>query len=102
MQGFRNAGVTTYKAAQSKNQDNIVMAAYVLTTAYANCHVKYAKSRNLQTAISSTDSRGQFETTNWQMPDRGAVRWPGPFGFMVEQITRSRGFERILELEDYL
>ena len=41
VQGLREAGVTVYKAAQSKNQDNILMAAEVMTNACSNCHDKY-------------------------------------------------------------
>ena len=33
--------MTAYKAAQSKNQDNIVDAADTVTTACANCHDRY-------------------------------------------------------------
>jgi len=47
VQGLRDAGMTTYKAAQSKNQDKIVDAADVLTTACANCHEKYRDKPNL-------------------------------------------------------
>ena len=41
VQGVRDAGMTAYKAAQSKNQDKILDAADVMTTACANCHDKY-------------------------------------------------------------
>ena len=41
VQGLRDAGMVAYKAAQSKNQDKILDAADVLTTACANCHDKY-------------------------------------------------------------
>jgi len=41
VQGLRDAGMTAYKAAQSKNQDKILDAADVMTTACANCHDKY-------------------------------------------------------------
>jgi hypothetical protein len=41
VQGLRDAGMAAYKAAQSKNQDKILDAADVLTTACANCHDKY-------------------------------------------------------------
>jgi hypothetical protein len=41
VQGLRDAGMKTYKAAQSKNQDNILDAADAMTTACANCHDKY-------------------------------------------------------------
>ena len=38
---LRDAGMVAYKAAQSKNQDNILAAADTLTTACAQCHDKY-------------------------------------------------------------
>jgi hypothetical protein len=41
VQGLRDAGMTSYKAAQSKSQDKILDAADVITTACANCHDKY-------------------------------------------------------------
>ena len=41
VQALRAAGIVAYKAAQSKNQDDILNAADVLTTACANCHEKY-------------------------------------------------------------
>lgn len=41
VQGLRDAGMAAYKAGQSKNQDNVLMAADVMTTACANCHDKY-------------------------------------------------------------
>ena len=41
VQGLRDAGMTAYKAGQSKNQDNVLMAADAMTTACANCHDKY-------------------------------------------------------------
>jgi hypothetical protein len=47
VQGLRDAGLTAYKAAQSKNQDNILMAADVMSTACANCHDKYREKANL-------------------------------------------------------
>jgi hypothetical protein len=47
VQGLRDAGLTAYKAAQSKNQDNILMAADVLSTACGNCHDKYREKANL-------------------------------------------------------
>ena len=37
----RAAGLTAYKAAQAKDQDKILDAAEVLTTACSNCHDKY-------------------------------------------------------------
>jgi hypothetical protein len=47
VQGLRDAGMTVYKAAQSKNQDNILMAADTMTTACANCHDKYREKPSL-------------------------------------------------------
>jgi hypothetical protein len=47
VQGLRDAAMTSYKAAQSKNQDNILAAADALTTACANCHDKYREKANL-------------------------------------------------------
>jgi hypothetical protein len=47
VQGLRDAAMISYKAAQSKNQDNILMAADALTTACANCHDKYREKANL-------------------------------------------------------
>jgi len=41
VQELRDAGMAAFKAAQSKNQDNILEAAGVLTTACSNCHDKY-------------------------------------------------------------
>ena len=47
VQGLRAAGMAAYKAAQSKNQDKILDAADVMTTACANCHDKYREKPNL-------------------------------------------------------
>jgi cytochrome c553 len=47
VQGLRDAGMTVYKAAQSKNQDNILMAADTMATACAACHDKYREKPNL-------------------------------------------------------
>jgi hypothetical protein len=41
VQQLRDAGMTAYKAAQSKNQDNIVAATDPLTNACGGCHEKY-------------------------------------------------------------
>jgi len=41
VQGLRDAGMTAYKAAQTKNMDNILMATDSVTTACGNCHEKY-------------------------------------------------------------
>jgi len=47
VQELREAGMAAYKAAQSKNQDNIVTAADTMTTACANCHDKWREKANL-------------------------------------------------------
>jgi hypothetical protein len=41
VQALRDAGMKSYQAAQSKNQDKILDASDLLTTACNNCHVKY-------------------------------------------------------------
>jgi hypothetical protein len=41
VQGMRQAGLTAYKAAQSKDTDKILDAADVMTMACSNCHDKY-------------------------------------------------------------
>jgi hypothetical protein len=47
VQGLRDAGAAAYQAAQTKNQDKIVDAADVMTTACANCHEKYREKPTL-------------------------------------------------------
>jgi hypothetical protein len=41
VEGLRAAGMTAYKAAQTKNEDKMLDAADAVTTACMNCHVKY-------------------------------------------------------------
>jgi hypothetical protein len=47
VQGLRAASVETYKAAQSKNMDNILTAAGDLSTACSNCHDKWREKTDL-------------------------------------------------------
>jgi hypothetical protein len=47
VQGLREASVETYKAAQSKNMDNILTAAGDLSTACSNCHDKWREKTEL-------------------------------------------------------
>src|ERR1700722_19960751 len=47
VQALREAGMKSYAAAQSKNQDKLADATDVLTTACANCHVKYRDKDNV-------------------------------------------------------
>ncbi len=41
VQGLREAGMTAYKAAQSKSNDKMLDAADAVTTACSNCHDRY-------------------------------------------------------------
>lgn len=41
VRGVREAGMSAYKAAQAKDQDKILDAADLMTTACSNCHDKY-------------------------------------------------------------
>ena len=41
VQGLRDAGMTAYKAGQTKNMDAVLEAADVMSTACQNCHDKY-------------------------------------------------------------
>ena len=45
VQGLRDAGMVAYAAAKTKDQDKIIDAAGVMSTACANCHVKYRERR---------------------------------------------------------
>lgn len=43
---LREAGMTAYTAAQAKDQDKMIDAAGVMTTACMHCHVKYREKRS--------------------------------------------------------
>jgi hypothetical protein len=47
VQGLRDAGMTAYKAAQTKNQDMVTDAAGTLSEACSNCHDKYREKPTL-------------------------------------------------------
>jgi len=47
IQGLREAAMTAYHAAQSKNQDKMVDAAATLNAACANCHDRYRVANDL-------------------------------------------------------
>ena len=47
VQGLREAAMTTYKAARSKNQDRMIEAAATLNAACANCHDRYRVANDL-------------------------------------------------------
>jgi hypothetical protein len=47
VQGLKDVGASTYKAAQSKDQDKVLDAAGDLAQACANCHDKYREKPNL-------------------------------------------------------
>jgi hypothetical protein len=44
---LREAGMTTYAAAQTKNQDKMIEAADVMSNACGHCHGKYRDKRQL-------------------------------------------------------
>jgi hypothetical protein len=48
VQGLRDAGMTAYEAAKTKDQDKITDAAAVMSTACANCHGRYRERRGGQ------------------------------------------------------
>jgi hypothetical protein len=45
VQELRDAGMTAYAAAQTKNQDKMIEAAGVMTTACQHCHVRYRERK---------------------------------------------------------
>lgn len=45
VQELRDAGMTAYAAAQTKNQDKMIDAADVMTVACRDCHVKYREKK---------------------------------------------------------
>jgi hypothetical protein len=55
VQGLRDAAMTAYKAAQSKDQDKMVDAAATLNTACANCHDKYRVANDLLPLVEKAD-----------------------------------------------
>lgn len=48
VQGLRETSLAAYKAAQSKNMDNILTAAGDLSTACSNCHDKWREKPSLE------------------------------------------------------
>jgi len=46
-QGLREAGLAAYKAAQTKNQDNMIEASGVVAEACENCHAVYREKPDL-------------------------------------------------------
>ena len=55
VQGLREAALTAYKAAQSKNQDKMVDAAATLNAACANCHDRYRVANDLLPLVEKAD-----------------------------------------------
>jgi hypothetical protein len=45
VQELRDAGMTAYTAAQTKNQDKMIDAADVMTKACSHCHLKYREKK---------------------------------------------------------
>lgn len=55
VQGLREAAMTAYKAAQSKNQHKMVDAAATLNAACANCHNRYRVANDLVPRVEKPD-----------------------------------------------
>ena len=53
VQGLRQAGITAFKAAQTKNQDKMLDAADAVTTACADCHNVYREKTPEQGGLAS-------------------------------------------------
>lgn len=53
VQGLRDAGMASYKAAKSKSQDSIVDVSDTLTTACSNCHNVYREKTPAQGGLSA-------------------------------------------------
>lgn len=53
VQGLRQAGMTSYKAAQSKNQDRMLDAADAVSTACSNCHDVYREKSDAQGGLAA-------------------------------------------------
>jgi cytochrome c553 len=53
VQGLRQAGIAAFKAAQTKNQDKMLDAADVVTTACTNCHNVYREKTEQQGGLAS-------------------------------------------------
>jgi hypothetical protein len=53
VQGLRQAGMTSYKAAQSKNQDRMLEAADAVSTACSNCHDVYREKSDAQGGLAA-------------------------------------------------
>lgn len=55
VQGLRDAAMTAYKAAQSKDQHKMVDAAATLNAACANCHDRYRVDNDLVPLVEKSD-----------------------------------------------
>ena len=53
VQSLRDAGMAVYKAAQSKNVDNVIEAADQMTLACSNCHDVYREKTNAQGGLAA-------------------------------------------------
>jgi hypothetical protein len=53
VQGLRDAGMTVYKAAQSKNQDTMLEAVDQMTLACSNCHDVYREKTEKQGGLAA-------------------------------------------------
>ena len=59
VQGLRDAGMASYKAAQTKSQDKIVDVSDQVTTACANCHDVYREKTTAQGGLAPPDARSK-------------------------------------------
>jgi len=57
VQGLRDAAMTAYKAAQSKDMDKITDASGTLSEACANCHDKYREKKDLADRCKATGAK---------------------------------------------
>jgi hypothetical protein len=57
VQGLRDAALTAYQAAQSKDQDKITDASGTLSEACSNCHDKYREKKDLADRCKATGAR---------------------------------------------
>jgi hypothetical protein len=55
VQALQEAAMTTYKAAQSRNQDRVIDAAAILNAACANCHDRYRVANDLLPLVEKAD-----------------------------------------------
>lgn len=63
IQELREAAMTAYKAAQSRNQDKMIDAAATLNAACANCHDRYRVANDLVPRVEKADHADRCKWT---------------------------------------